>query len=58
MLKAPEPAGFVIADISGRTSYLAGVELDHAQDPLARLLQMPRRTPSLPSRHRPAGSWR
>ena len=33
----PEPACLVIADISGYTSYLAGVELDHAQDILADL---------------------
>ena len=35
---APEPACLVIADISGYTSYLAGVELDHAQDILADLM--------------------
>jgi uncharacterized protein YndB with AHSA1/START domain len=34
----PEPACLVLADISGYTSYLAGVELDHAQDILADLL--------------------
>ena len=33
----PEPACLVIADISGYTRYLAGVELDHAQDILADL---------------------
>ena len=33
-----EPACLVIADISGYTSYLAGVELDHAQDILADLI--------------------
>jgi uncharacterized protein YndB with AHSA1/START domain len=33
----PEAACLVIADISGYTSYLAGVELDHAQDILADL---------------------
>jgi len=33
----PESACLVIADISGYTSYLAGVELDHAQDILADL---------------------
>ena len=33
----PEPACLVIADISGYTTYLAGVELDHAQDILADL---------------------
>ena len=38
MRNAPEPACLVIADISGYTSYLAGVELDHAQDILADLL--------------------
>jgi hypothetical protein len=37
MLK-PEPMCFLIADISGSTSYLAGVELDHAQDILAHLV--------------------
>jgi uncharacterized protein YndB with AHSA1/START domain len=39
MLNAPEPACLVIADISGYTSYLAGVELDHAQDILADLTE-------------------
>jgi uncharacterized protein YndB with AHSA1/START domain len=34
----PEPTCFLIADISGYTSYLAGVELDHAQDILADLV--------------------
>src|SRR6478672_1396141 len=38
MLTQPEPACLVIADISGYTSYLAGVELDHAQDILADLI--------------------
>ena len=38
MLSRPEPACMVIADISGYTSYLAGVELDHAQDILADLI--------------------
>jgi uncharacterized protein YndB with AHSA1/START domain len=38
MLNQPEPACLVIADISGYTSYLAGVELDHAQDILADLM--------------------
>jgi len=33
----PESACLVIADITGYTSYLAGVELDHAQDILADL---------------------
>jgi uncharacterized protein YndB with AHSA1/START domain len=37
MPEQPEPACLVIADISGYTSYLAGVELDHAQDILADL---------------------
>ncbi len=37
MLDRPEPACLVLADISGYTSYLAGVELDHAQDILADL---------------------
>jgi hypothetical protein len=30
MLPKPELAYFAIADISGYTSFLAGVELDHA----------------------------
>jgi uncharacterized protein YndB with AHSA1/START domain len=38
MLSQPEPACLVIADITGYTSYLAGVELDHAQDILADLV--------------------
>jgi uncharacterized protein YndB with AHSA1/START domain len=38
MLNKPELACLVIADISGYTSYLAGVELDHAQDILADLM--------------------
>ena len=38
MLGKTETACFVIADISGYTSYLAGVELDHAQDILADLI--------------------
>ena len=37
MLK-PEPACPVIADISGYTRFLAGAELDHAQDILADLM--------------------
>jgi hypothetical protein len=38
MTGGPEPACLVIADISGYTGYLAGVELDHAQDILADLV--------------------
>lgn len=38
MLSRPEPACLLIADISGYTSYLAGTELDHAQDILADLM--------------------
>jgi uncharacterized protein YndB with AHSA1/START domain len=38
MLTRPEAACLVIADISGYTGYLAGVELDHAQDILADLM--------------------
>ncbi len=38
MLSRAEPACFVIADISGYTAYLAGVELDHAQDIIADLM--------------------
>ncbi|MGB5187628.1 MAG: DUF2652 domain-containing protein [Acidimicrobiia bacterium] len=37
MLSA-QPTCFLIADISGYTGYLAGVELDHAQDILADLI--------------------
>jgi uncharacterized protein YndB with AHSA1/START domain len=35
VLPKPESAYFAIADISGYTSFLAGVELDHAQDIVA-----------------------
>jgi uncharacterized protein YndB with AHSA1/START domain len=38
MLARGEPACLVIADIAGYSSYLAGVELDHAQDILADLI--------------------
>src|SRR5437868_14665699 len=38
MLNAPESACLLIADITGYTGYLAGVELDHAQDILADLM--------------------
>ena len=38
MLARTEPACLVIADITGYSSYLAGVELDHAQDILADLV--------------------
>ncbi len=38
MSSAPQPACFLIADISGYTGYLADVELDHAQDILADLI--------------------
>ncbi|MFL6798263.1 MAG: DUF2652 domain-containing protein [Xanthobacteraceae bacterium] len=38
MLPKPESACFVIADISGYTSFLAAVELDHAQDIIADLM--------------------
>ncbi|HEY7582039.1 MAG TPA: DUF2652 domain-containing protein, partial [Acidimicrobiia bacterium] len=37
-MAATDPACLIIADISGYTSYLAGVELDHAQDILADLM--------------------
>jgi hypothetical protein len=37
-MQQPEPACLLIADISGYTSYLVGVELDHAQDILADLM--------------------
>jgi len=38
MLDRTEPACLVIADIAGYSGYLAGVELDHAQDVLADLI--------------------
>jgi uncharacterized protein YndB with AHSA1/START domain len=38
MLNRSEPACLVIADIAGYTGYLAGTELDHAQDILADLM--------------------
>ncbi len=38
MLAKTEPACLVIADIAGYSGYLAGVELDHAQDILADLI--------------------
>jgi hypothetical protein len=38
MLPKPELAYFAIADISGYTSFFAGVELDHAQDIIADLM--------------------
>jgi len=38
MLARNEPACLVIADIAGYSGYLAGVELDHAQDILADLV--------------------
>ncbi len=38
LMNAAEPACLVIADVSGYTRYLAGVELDHAHDILSDLL--------------------
>ena len=38
MLSVGDPTCFLIADISGYTNYLAGVELDHAQDIVADLV--------------------
>ncbi|MDR7519685.1 MAG: DUF2652 domain-containing protein [Armatimonadota bacterium] len=38
MLNRPEQGCLVIADVSGYTGYLAGTELDHAQDVLADLI--------------------
>ncbi len=37
-MNQPEPMCLLIADISGYTEYLAGVEIDHAQDILADLI--------------------
>jgi uncharacterized protein YndB with AHSA1/START domain len=39
MLPTAQNACFLIADISGYTSYLAGVELEHAQDIIADLME-------------------
>jgi uncharacterized protein YndB with AHSA1/START domain len=39
MLRAPEQVLLVVADISGYTSYLAGAEIDHAQNVLQDLLE-------------------
>ena len=52
MLARTEPACLVIADIAGYSGYLAGVELDHAQDILADLVERDRRraTPGLQAR--------
>src|SRR5271166_5381674 len=38
MLPKAESACFVIADISGYTSFVSGVELDHAQDIIADIM--------------------
>jgi Protein of unknown function (DUF2652) len=40
MLARTEPACLVIADIAGYSGYLAGVELDHAQDIIADLVDV------------------
>src|SRR3954454_23895760 len=39
MLRSPEPVLMVLADNSGYTSYLAGTELDHAENVLQDLLE-------------------
>ncbi len=39
MLRTPEPVLMVLADISGYTTYLAGTELDHAENVLQDLLE-------------------
>src|SRR4051794_11493654 len=39
MLRTPEPVVMVLADISGYTAYLAGTELDHAENVLQDLLE-------------------
>jgi uncharacterized protein YndB with AHSA1/START domain len=39
VLRTPEPVLMVLADISGYTSYLAGTELDHAENVLQDLLE-------------------
>src|SRR6201984_42499 len=50
MLPKPELAYFAIADISGYTSFLAGVELDHAQDIIADFMDTVVKGLSPPSR--------
>jgi hypothetical protein len=45
MLPKPESACFVIADISGYTGFLAGVELDHAHDIIADVMDTVVRRP-------------
>jgi hypothetical protein len=45
MLPKPESACFVIADISGYTSFLADVELDHAQDIITDLMDQGGKVP-------------
>ena len=61
MLPHPESACFVIADISGYTGFLAGVELDHAHDIIADLMDtvvrgLRRRSGSQNSRVTPSSS--
>ena len=38
MLQKAESASFAIADISGYTRFVSGVELDHAQDIIADIM--------------------
>lgn len=40
MLRTPEPVLMLVADISGYTTYLAGTEIDHAQNVLEDLLEV------------------
>src|SRR5271169_6734466 len=45
MLPKVESACFVIADISGYTNFVSGVELDHAQDIIADIMETLLRAP-------------
>src|ERR1700751_562454 len=50
MLPQPESACLVIADISGYTGFLAGVELEHAQDIIPEVTAAMGRRPRPPFR--------
>src|SRR5271157_2195766 len=50
MLPSAESACFVIADISGYTHFVSGVELDHAQDIIADIMDTLVRALRLPFR--------
>ena len=56
MLPKAESACFVIADISGYTNFVSGVELDHAQDIIADIMDTVVRPTSRPCRYRRSAS--